>query len=117
MAANGASGRADMHPHHRAPPYRPPAFAPSDDPGALIQLPADAPPTQLADALDARLRQLAAGRDLRTLRRQARDGFRAVMRHARACRLAGLARAPFDVRRGGPAPKSGKPRRPRRHRR
>ena len=117
MAANGARGHAATHPHHRAPPYRPPEFAPSDDPNAPIQLPVDMPPAQLADALDVRLGQLAAGRDLRALRRQARDEFRAVMRHARACRLDGLGLAPFDVRRGGPAPKSGKPRRPRRHRR
>ena len=102
-----------MHPHHRAPPYRPPEFAPCADPDAPIQLPADLPPAQLANALHARLTQIAAGRDLRVLRRQARGGFRAVMRHARACRLAGRARAPFEVRRPGPAPKTAKPRRPR----
>lgn len=105
---------AAMHPHHRAPPYRPPEFAPCADPDAPIQLPADLPPAQLSDALHARITQIARGRDLRFLRRQARAGFRAVMRHARACRLAGRANAPFDVRRGDPAPKSPKPRRPRR---
>ncbi len=105
-----------MHPHHQAPPYRPPEFAPCADPDAPIQLPVDVPPAQLANALHARLAQIARGRDLRVLRRQARRGFRAVMRHARACRLAGATRAAFDVRRLGPAPKTAKPRRPR-HRR
>ena len=100
-----------MHPYHRAPPYRPPEFAPCADPDAPILLPADLPPAQLADALHARLTQIATGRDLRVLRRQARGGFRTVMRHARACRLAGRTRAPFDVRRRDPAPKTAKPRR------
>ena len=104
-----------MHTHRQAPPYRPPEFVPCADPRAPIQLPVDVPPAQLANALHARLAQLARGRDLRVLRRQARRGFRAVMRHARACRLAGHARAPFAVRRRGPAPNTPKPRhRPRR---
>ena len=105
-----------MHPYHRAPPYRPPEFAPCADPDAPIQLPVDMPPAQLANALHARLAQIARGRDLRVLRRQARGGFRTVMRHARACRLAGAAHAPFEVRRLGPAAKTAKPRRSR-HRR
>ena len=104
-----------MHPYHQAPPYRPPEFAPCADPDAPIQLPVDVPHAQLANALHARLTQIARGRDLRILRRQARGGFRAVMRHARACRLAGAARAPFELRRLPPAPKSAKPRRARRH--
>ena len=103
-----------MHPYHRTPPYRPPEFAPCADPDAPIQLPADLPPARLADALHARLAQIARGRDLRVLRRQARGGFRAVMRHARACRLAGREHAPFDVHRTRPAPKTPKPRRGRR---
>ena len=102
-----------MHPYHRAPPYRPPEFAPCADPNAPIQIPANLPPAQLADALHARLTQIARGRDLRFLRRQARGGFRAVMRHVRACRLAGRASAPFEVHRRGPAPKSAKRRRAR----
>ena len=102
-----------MHPYHQAPPYRPPEFAPCADPDAPIQLPVDVPPAQLADALHARLTQIARGRDLRVLRRQARGAFRAVMRHARACRLAGRTHAPFDVRRSDPAPKTPKPRRTR----
>ena len=103
-----------MHPYHRAAPYRPPEFAPCADPDAPIQLPVDVPPAQLANALHARLAQIARGRDLRVLRRQARVGFRAVMRHARACRLDGQPSAPFELRRRDPAPKSPKPRRPRR---
>ena len=99
-----------MPTHRQAPPYRPPAVVPCADPGAPIQLPVDIPPAQLANALHARLAQVARGRDLRVLRRQARSGFRAVMRHARARRLAGHARAPFDVRRREPAPKTPKPR-------
>ena len=105
-----------MHPYHQAPPYRPPQFAPSADPDAPIQLPVDVPPAQLADALHACLAQIARGRDLRVLRRQARGEFRAVMRHARACRLAGRSRAAFDLRRQGAAPKTAKPRRPRQRR-
>ena len=91
-----------MHPHIRTPPYRPPAFVPSADPAAPIQLPADLPPARLADELHAQLARLATGRDLRVLRRQARDAFRPVMRHARARRLAGHALAPLAVFRGEP---------------
>ena len=91
-----------MHPYNRTPPYRPPEFAPSVDADAPIQLPADLPPARLAAALHARLTQLATGRDLRGLRRQTRDGFRAVMRHARARRLAGYRSAPLDIRRTEP---------------
>ena len=91
-----------MHPHIRKPPYRPPAFAPSADPDAPIQLPVDLSPARLSDELHAQLARLAAGRDLRVLRRQARDAFRPVMRHVRARRLAGHALAPLDIRRGEP---------------
>ena len=104
-----------MHRYNRTPPYRPPAFAPSVDAAAPIQLPADLPPAQLANALHARLTQLAAGRDLRVLRRQARDGFRAVMRHARARRLLGYPNAPLDIRRGTPRRVSVERRQRRRH--
>ena len=100
----------------RAPPYRPPAFSPSADPDAPIQLPADLSTGGLADELHAQLTRLARGRDLRVLRRQARDAFRPVMRHARARRLAGHALAPLDIRRGEPGRVSG-PRRRRRQRR
>ena len=90
-----------MHPHIDTP-YRPPEFAPSDDPAAPIQLPADLCAARLADALHAQLTRLAAGRDLRVLRRQARGDFRAVLRHARARRLDGHAFAPLDIRRVEP---------------
>ena len=90
-----------MHPRIDNP-YRPPEFAPSDDPAAPIQLPADLSAARLADALHAQLTRLATGRDLRVLRGQARGGFRAVMRHARARRLGGHAFAPLDIRRGEP---------------
>ena len=90
-----------MHPHIDNP-YRPPEFAPSDDPAAPIQLPADLSAARLADALHAQLTRLAGGRDLRVLRRQARGDFRTVMRHARARRLDGHAFAPLDIRRGEP---------------
>ena len=103
-----------MHPYIRTAPYRPPEFAPSVDADAPIQLPADLPPAQLANALHARLTQLAAGRDLRVLRRQARDGFRAVMRHVRARRLAGYRSAPLDIRRTQPRRVTAERRRPRR---
>jgi len=86
----------------RAPPYRPPAFAPCADSDAPIQLPVGLTPAHLADELHAQLTRLASGRDLRVLRRQARDAFRPVMRHARARRLAGHALAPLDIHRGEP---------------
>ena len=104
-----------MHTYTRTPPYRPPAFAPSADPDAPIQLPTDLSAARLADELHAQLTRLATGRDLRVLRRQARDAFRPVMRHARARRLAGHALAPLSIRRGQPrrvAPeRRGRPRR------
>ena len=103
-----------MHPYHRTTPYRPPAFAPSGDADAPIQLPVDLPPAQLANALHARLTQLAAGRDLRVLRRQAREGFRTVMRHARVRRLAGYRSAPLDLQRAEPRRVAVPRRRPRR---
>ncbi len=85
-----------MHPYIRNP-YRPPAFAPSRDPAAPIQLPVDLSAAQLANELHAQLTRIAKGRDLRVLRRQARSGFRAVLRHARARRLDGYRRAPLTV--------------------
>lgn len=87
-----------MHPYIRNP-YRPPAFAPSRDPAAPIQLPVDLSAAQLANELHAQLTRIANGRGLRVLRQQARSGFRAVMRHARARRLGGFRNAPLDIRR------------------
>ena len=104
-----------MHPHIRNP-YRPPAFEPSADAWSPIQLPVDLTAGQLADELHAQLTRLANGRDLRVLRHQARTDFRAVMRHVRARRLGGEVRAPFDIRRAGPARSSEVRRRNRRNR-
>ena len=92
-----------MHPHIRNP-YRPPAFAPSEDPAAPIQLPVDLSAAELANELHAQLTRIATGRDLRVLRRQARSGFRAVLRHARARRLDGYRRAPLTVQRTAAVP-------------
>ena len=103
-----------MHPYIRTPPYRAPAFAPSADAHAPIQLPVDLSAAQLANELHAQLTRLAAGRDLRALRSQARSDFRQVMRHVRARRYDGKRRAPFDIRRTAPARATGKPRRRRR---
>ena len=92
-----------MHPYIRNP-YRPPAFAPSQDPDAPIQLPVQLSAAELANELHAQLTRLASGRDLRVMRRQAHSDFRAVMRHARARRLGGYRRAPLTVRRTSAVP-------------
>ena len=92
-----------MHPYIRNP-YRPPAFAPSRDPAAPIQLPVDLSAAELANELHAQLTRIAKGRDLRVLRRQAHTGFRAVMRHARARRIDGYRRAPLTVQRTAAVP-------------
>ena len=103
-----------MHPYI-GNPYRPPAFAPSQDSAAPIQLPVDLSPAELANELHAQLTRIAKGRDLRVLRRQARTGFLAVMRHARARRLEGFNYAPLDMRRTAAHGPIAKPR-VRRHR-
>ena len=105
-----------MHPYIKTPPYRPPAFAPSTDARAPIQLPVDLSAAQLANELHAQLTRLAQGRDLRVLRRQARDDFRTVMRHVRARRLDGKRRAALEIRRTAPGRTVVEPRSRRRHR-
>ena len=40
-----------MHSYHRAPPYRPPEFAPCADPDAPIQLPANLPPARESNTI------------------------------------------------------------------